>query len=148
MKPVRTLIVLASESRVRLLENAGVGKGVTERLDKMASEFDDVDTRYADAPGRMQAAPGKAGHGFARPSSEREQMREGFARHVIEVMEAEWAKGDFDRLVIAAPPKMLGELRADLPEQLSKVIHADLDKDLVKLPVIDIPKHLESVLAV
>jgi protein required for attachment to host cells len=148
MKPVRTLILLASESQMRLLENAGVGKGLSERLSRAASDFDDTATRYADAPGHSQAAPGMAGHGFDRTSSERDQHRAAFARHVIDLTRDEWAKGGHDRLVIAAAPRMLGELRDRLPTPLAGALVADLDKDLTHIDLHDLPGHLDSVLAV
>lgn len=149
MKPVRTLILMASETRLRLAENAGVGKGVHEILTREAKDFGDLPSTYADMPGRGQAAPGGvAGHQFERPTSEREQARGGFAGKVIETALAEWHKGKFDRLVVAAPPKMLGALRDVLPGEMSSALLADLDKDLTKLPVGDLPDHLDKVMAV
>jgi protein required for attachment to host cells len=43
---------------------------------------------------------------------------------------------------------MLGALRDDMPDALKSVLHADLDKDLVKTPLLDLPDHLDDVLAV
>ena len=148
MKPVRTLIVMASETRLRLAENAGVGKGVAELLTREAKDFDDLPGGYADAPGRGQAAPGMAGHGFSRTSSERDQAREGFAGKVVEITLATWKKGNYNRLLVAAPPKMLGAVRAALPPALTRAVMADLSKDLTKLPVNELPSHLSKVLAV
>lgn len=148
MKPVRTLILLASESEMRLLQNAGVGKGLSERLSRKASDFDDTATRYSDAPGHSQAGPGMAGHGFDRSSSERDQHRTAFARHVIELTQDEWSRGSYDRVLIAAAPRMLGELRGLLPIPLAAALMADLDKDLTGFELRDLLRHLETVLAV
>jgi len=148
MKPVFTLIVIANEADLRLLENAGVGKGLRQISAKSRDDFADVATRYADAPGREQAAPGTAIHGLDRSSSERRQMREAFAAHVVQEAEAEWKTGTYSRIVLAASPKMLGALRAALPKTMSDHLLADLDKDLAKLPLADLPAHLEDVLAV
>ncbi|MDU8926029.1 host attachment protein [Alisedimentitalea sp. MJ-SS2] len=148
MKPVRTMILMASESRMRLAENAGVGKGVSELLTRDATDFEGLSHGYADAPGRGQAAPGMAGHGVDRTTSEREQARDAFADKVLETTLEHWRSGSYDRLIVAAPPRMLGTLRAALPAPLVSALSADLDKDLTKLPVIDLPRHLESVLAV
>ena len=40
----------------------------------------------------------------------------------------------YDRLVIVAPPKALGDLRAALSAHVRPLIYAELDKDLVKIP--------------
>lgn len=147
MKPIRTLILMASESRLRLAENAGVGKGLREVLTRDASDFGELAHDYADAPGREQAAPGMAGHAFERHESERDQSREAFAGKVAELALAEWQKGGYDRLIVAAPPRMLGAMRADLPAPLKQALLADLDKDLTKLPLAELPSHLDTLLA-
>ena len=147
MKPIRTLILMASEGRMRLAENGGVGKGLAELRTVEKSDIGGEPRGYADAEGRGQAAPGMAGHKFERPTSEREQARDAFSNAVIEMLEAQWHDGSYDRLVIAAPPRMLGALRADLPAHIAEVLHADLDKDLTKIPLADLPSHLDRVLA-
>ena len=49
---------------------------------------------------------------------------------------------------LVAPPKMLGDLRAELTEAVRAVLYAELDKDLTKTPVKELPGHLGAVLAV
>lgn len=148
MKPTKTLILLASEAKMRLCENSGVGKGVSEFATRSIKDYSDIAPDYSDMPGRGQAAPGTAQHKFERRTSEREQKRDDFADHVIAETAQAFAKGGYDRLILAAPPKMLGVLRAGLPAPLTAALVADLDKDLTKLPLADLPKHLEDVLAV
>jgi Protein required for attachment to host cells len=48
---------------------------------------------------------------------------------------------------MAAPAKMLGELRARLPKPLADALAADLAKDLVHIPLDDLPRHFEDVAA-
>lgn len=148
MKPIRTLILLASEKKMRLCENTGVGKGIAEVAEYTVDDLGAISARYADAPGSQRAAPGMAHHGFERPTSERRQQREDFADHVMDETARIFAAEGYDRLVVAAAPKMLGALRDDMPEALKSVLRADLDKDLIKLPLADLPAHLDDVLAV
>ena len=147
MKPIRTLILLASERQMRLVENAGVGKGVTEVATYSVDDLGKISARYADAPGVQRAAPGMGGHEFERPTSERRQQREDFAGHVLDETARIFQKNGYDRLVVAAAPKMLGALRDDMPDSLRSVLHADLDKDLVKTALNELPGHLDDVLA-
>jgi len=146
MKPVRTLVVLANEGTVRFLENEGVGKGVTEIATYDADAERIAETEFADQPGRSRGAPGQARHGYAPPESEREHARALFADRVLAELRSAWNAGVHDRLVIAAPPKMLGELRARL-DTLSDHVTAELDKDLVKIPLRDLPGHFSDVAA-
>ena len=68
-------------------------------------------------------------------------MREHLAKHAAKMLAAEWAKGSYDRIVLAAGPKMLGEIRHDLPKGLHDHIAAELHKDLVKTSLHDLPSH-------
>ena len=133
MRAVQTLVIVANEGRARILENAGIGKGLTvlQEIDK--TQFDDTLVRYSDAPGRSSAARGMAGHVMDRVQSERDQMREAFAQHVLDTAETLWSKRGYDRLAMAAPPKMLGNLRRGLTAAMKKALVADLDKDLLAL---------------
>ncbi|MCM2561401.1 host attachment family protein [Lutimaribacter sp. EGI FJ00015] len=148
MKPVRTLILLASEKQMRLVENVGVGKGVAEIATYTVDDLGEISSRYADAPGRQRGGPGMGGHEFERPTSERRQQREDFADHVMDETARIFQANGYDRLVVAAAPKMLGALRDDMPAPLKSALHADLDKDLTKTELADLPSHLQDVLAV
>jgi protein required for attachment to host cells len=43
-----------------------------------------------------------------------------------------------------APPRALGVLREAYSARLRGVLHGELDRDLVKLPVAEIEKHLAA----
>ncbi|MFC2968146.1 host attachment protein [Acidimangrovimonas pyrenivorans] len=148
MKPVRTMIVLANEKRFRLLMNEGVGKGLTEIEDRGREEFPEVETEFSDRPGRNTASDGGSRHGFQPHETEREQIRDRFAARLVEEIAAAFDGEGADQLVIAAAPRMLGELRADLSEALRSKISAELDKDLLKIPLTELEAHLKDVLAV
>ena len=45
-------------------------------------------------------------------------------------------------IIIAAPPRTLAELRNALHADVKKRVLAEIDKDLTKLPVGEIEKHL------
>lgn len=142
MRPVHTLVLIANEQEARLLCNRGPGRGLVE-----VAHFDKLgQVRYADTPGRGQATPGGARHGFDRSSSEREQGRNSFADDVLKVASAEWEKGGYDRFALSAPPQMLGALRAGIGGKLQEALIADLNKDLLGVAVADLPRHFEDVI--
>ena len=69
------------------------------------------------------------------------------AKHVAKVLDAEWGRGSYDRIVLAAGPKMLGEIRHDLPKALHAHIAAELHKDLVEVPLHDLPSHFAGTVS-
>lgn len=63
---------------------------------------------------------------------------------------AEWLdraarEDDFDRLVIAAAPRTLGELRKVLSKPVQARITAEVDKELIKMPVKKLEEELTAV---
>lgn len=52
----------------------------------------------------------------------------------------------FAKLVLIAPPKMLGNLRQNLSRQNTNKVSAELAKDLTKVPAHELPKHLSDVM--
>ena len=54
----------------------------------------------------------------------------------------------YDRLVLVAPPTALGDLREALSDPVRSLVRAELDKDLTKIPVAELPSHLGAVLPV
>lgn len=142
MKPVETLVLIANEREARLMVNLGPNKGLTEHL-----RFDTArNVEYADQPGREQAGPGTAGHAFEPPTSLREQNRTAFADDVLAMTRDLWGRGNFTRFVMAAPPKMLGELRKQLDGPLKTALAGDLDKDIVGVAAADLPRHFHDVI--
>ncbi|SPH18653.1 hypothetical protein DEA8626_02193 [Defluviimonas aquaemixtae] len=147
MKPVRTLVLLADDESARFLLNEGVGKGLSELSKIVASQFSDTVVEYADQRGRQTGGPGDVGrHGFEPSTSLERQSRERFVGHVMEALARQWKKLAPDRLVLAAAPKTLGELRARLTGAPAEALHADLAKDLIKIPARDLPRHFADIL--
>jgi protein required for attachment to host cells len=148
MKPIRTLVLVAGETSARFFLNEGVSKGVTQIADLSAFQFEGADTAYSDRPGRSTGGPGGAArHGLERHESVDEQRRSRFSAHVIKALEQEWRRAGPDRLILAAPPKMLGVLRAGLSGAMAAALIADLPKDLLKVATRDLPEHFSDVMA-
>jgi protein required for attachment to host cells len=128
MKPIVTLYLLVNDETYRLVHTHG--EGLAEITHTKAE----------------LAAAGVAHVGGSSPKEAAERAH--LAKHVAKVLAAEWAKGAYDRIVIAAAAKMLGEIRHDLPKALHSHIAAELHKDLVKVPLHDLASHFAAVPAV
>lgn len=146
MKPVNTLVLVADDQIARLLVNEGVGKGLRQIAQHSADSLDRARFEYSDTPGRERAAPGMARHGLDPRTSEERQARNAFADMVTDALRKAWQTGSHDRIVIAAAPRMLGDLRDRLGGLAPHVV-ATLDKNLVKVPISDLPQHFADVAA-
>ena len=144
MKEIPTLYLLAADQDYRLLRTHG--DGLAEIAHRKADDFSDVNYRFPNEQSRNRSV----GISFdVNPRGiEDEQERHRFAKHVAAALAAEWARGGHDRIVISAGPKMLGVLRDVLPKALQPHIAAELHKDLVKIPLHDLPSHFKDVSAV
>lgn len=148
MKAVRTLVLVAGDEDARFLINEGTGKGLHELAVVNIRQFADAQAEFADRPGRAGIGKGgKAMQSFDPHETVDEMHRLRFATHVIEALDKEWNAAKPDRLIVAAPPKMLGALRDKLRGPAAAALHADLPKDLVSVEVRDLARHFEKIAA-
>lgn len=141
MKAKQTLYLLAADRDFRLL--LGAKSGLSEIAHRKADDFPDVENPFGAEAGRGHS--GSVSYSTTDRGGPEVEERRRFARHAIAALEAEWAGVKADGIVIAAGPKMLGELRDALPKALAAHVVADLDKDLVKIALHDLPSHFEGL---
>ena len=70
-----------------------------------------------------------------------------FVEHVADVLDGKLHEGAFHRLIVAAAPSALGDLRPAFSKALRDVIVLELPKDLTRLPTPDLEAHLAEHLA-
>ena len=148
MKPIVTWIVAADSGRVRIFENLGPGKGLAQ---VKGLEMEDAhhyarDTE-SDQLGRSFASVGQGRSAIAPHTDPAVHEEQAFAKQIAALIEAKWAEGAFDRLIIAAEPTALGNIRAALSPAADKAVTTELQTDLTKIPLADLPRHFEGVLA-
>ena len=149
MNPIRTLVVVADGAHARFFLHDGPGKGLqTLGKEEMVSDTPAGRDIMADRPGRSFSSVGTGRSAMEPKSDPRELVEKDFARSVAERIAGLMGKDDAHRLIIAAAPRTLGELRKALDPQLEKRLTATLAKDLTKVAVKDLGKHFEGVLAV
>jgi protein required for attachment to host cells len=119
--------------------------GSTAQSKEIAS---DRQGRSFDSAGRGQSGDvGGQGRHAMEPRTDPQRYAEyAFARDLAHHLQDAANDHRFDRLVLVAAPKTLGDLRGLLPATVRKMIFAELDKDLTNVPERDLPKHLEGVL--
>jgi protein required for attachment to host cells len=131
MKPWKIWALVADNSKARI---------VMDLLSDQPSERTIVAPKpllagaiMADRPGRSQSSAGARRSAMEyRTDPVRVRDRE-FAALVAETF-ADALKGNrVEGVALAAPPRMLGDLRSHLPSAVRRLVIAEIDKDLVKL---------------
>lgn len=148
MRKTVTWIIIADGTRARILKNDGPGKGIDLVVDDIAGENRPGRDIMADRPGRSFDRGGQGRHATEQRTDPRRIDKEAFARTVADMVADGCEKKAFDRLVLVAAPKVLGDLRALLPKQARNMVSGEVAKDLTNTPVHDLPDHLGKVLAV
>ena len=148
MKPIVTWIVVADGGRMSVFENDGPGKGLVAVKDLHAedSHLHNQDIE-ADKPGRSFASTGHA-RSAIEPHSDPVTLREtAFAHALATMLDARLAAGAYQRLIVAAAPTALGQIRGALSDAVDKVVVGELPKDLTKTPIVELPQHFAGLLA-
>ena len=101
----------------------------------------------ADAPGRTFASVGTRRSAMEYHSDPVRDETRKFARSLLADLDTRLSAGEFDRLVICAPPRMLGALREAMPERIAAVVRSEVAKDLTKLPEIELRDMLQQLTA-
>lgn len=149
MKPTVTWILVANGTQARVLENTGPGKGLRQ-VDGLDFGIEALQARelVTDRPGRSFSSVGHGRSAMEPRTDPVEQREAAFVKSVADVLDAELKKGAYDRLVIAAAPIALGDIRKQLTAGVRKTILAELDKDLTNLPTAQLDRHLDGIIAV
>ena len=149
MKPQKTWILIADGARARIVLNEGVGKGI-KAIDKMIFQQESQEVRdiMADKPGRTFDSAGQGRHAMAYSSDPKRENERNFAKFLADILNKESNKGSFDRLVITAAPKTLGDIRDALSGTTQQKGHSEIAKDFTQLPNDDLVNKLKDVLAV
>lgn len=144
MKPVVDWILLANSSKARIVERRGPARGLVA-LENLVWTAEPPSV----PSGRSGTKHSIAGHGKDTPQgADPARVAESrFAARLAKELEKHRAQSHYDRLVIAAAPHLLGELRKHLTAPVQDVVLAELDKNLADTPVDELPTHLVSVFA-
>ena len=95
----------------------------------------------SDAPGRAIQSVG-ARRSAMEQTDWHEQEEHKFLTDLAGRLDAAVTAGDAKAITIVAPPRALGVLRQAYSPRLRDALRAEIDKDLVKMPVHEIEKHL------
>jgi protein required for attachment to host cells len=123
-------ILVASREEARIFSRSGVGP-LTLVCDlgnpTGALKLQDLES---DSPGRSTDNRMHARHSYSTQESSKERAIRSFYREVIDRLERGFFEHHFDNVTLIAEPKLLGIIRALVPDSLKTTIHREIAKDL------------------
>jgi protein required for attachment to host cells len=148
MKPTVTWVLLADGAQAKVFAHAGPGSGLRPVEDLLFEEeplkAQDI---MADRPGRTFNSVGTGRSGYEYQTDPVQHREAAFVRSVAAALDRRYQQSAFSRLIIAAAPTALGDLREALSAGLRTALVAELPKDLTKLPTPQLERHFEGMLA-
>jgi len=149
MKKTITWVLVADGSRAAIYRNDGPGRGL-EALPDRRFEIELPPDRALrdDRPGRSFESASEARHAMSPPTDFHRREKEWFAEQLAGAVEQAAKTGDYDRLVIVAPPQALGNLRDALGDHAKARLAGELNKDLTAMKPDEIASRLGDIFAV
>ncbi len=150
MSPTRrkiTWAAVADGAKALILVNDGTDRAPVLRV-VAKKEIETPPTRQqgTDKPGRRSGSgPGQRSAMESTDWHEFEESR--FVDEFAGRLNRAAQRGLFERLILVAPPRVLGQLRAALSGQAAACVAAEIGSDLTRHPVEEIEKHIAKALA-
>ncbi len=149
MKRIVTWILIADGSKARIARNDGPGHGVQAVA---GGEFQGRNLPgrevASDRPGRSFDSAGRGRHAMEPQTDPHEYDKQAFLMRLAGFLDKKAKQGRYDRLVLVAPPRVLGYLRNRLSDAARRKVSAELGKDLTQVPLHQLADRLAPVLAV
>jgi protein required for attachment to host cells len=137
-------VIVCDGAKALILENTGDAKfpnlKTRDVFEHKALATHELGT---DKPGRSHSS---AGHGRSSVSQTdwHDQEEQTFLAELVKKLDAAVEQHKIKSLIVVAPPRALGVIRPLYSTALRAAVRAELDKDLVKMPLHEIEKHLTA----
>jgi protein required for attachment to host cells len=140
--PNDALVFVGDGRKARFLRNRGTRNEVDLVVEREL-ELDNPPTREqgTDRPGRLHGSDGVSRSAIEETDWHHQAERR-FAADIADELYRMGHSQEFVTLIVVAPPKMLGDLRAALHPEVTKRIIAEVPKDLTAVPERDLARML------
>lgn len=143
--PHNSLILVADGNKALLLRNIGDAEILDLRVEGGAEHSDAPDReRRTDAKGRKASFNTTQSESMEGESDFHQQAENRFAADIAAELNRSALAGDLERLIVVAPPKILGELRKRYHKEVEKRLAGEIRKNLTGHAVTDIEQILQS----
>lgn len=140
----KTWVVVADASRARFLDFKGHVSGL-EEIHDMANPEGRLKNQdlVTDKHGTTKDRKGVGTPQMGDNSEAAHQVEKAFAADVIRTLEKMIREAGVQSLILAAPPRFLGELRRQLDKATAAMVKQEINKDISTLRPDEIKIHLE-----
>jgi protein required for attachment to host cells len=146
--PHNTLVAVADGRKLLFLRNEGDATIPVLRTVKVDVKPNPKDSdQKTDLAGRAPGGGtvGTGGAGNSMNEADYHQLEEDrFAAEAADLLKTRATNGDFETLIVIAPPRTLGEMRKHYHKEVSNRLAGELAKDLTNHPVDEIEKILAA----
>jgi protein required for attachment to host cells len=138
------LVMVADGEKALFLKNEGDAKFPNfQVVRELTQENPATREQGSDRPGRLSDGPSP--HRSAVADTDWHKVGKlRFADEIAERLYKMAHRGDFENIVIVAPPVVLGELRKKLHSEVTDKVVGEIPKTLTNQPVFDIEKMLSA----
>jgi protein required for attachment to host cells len=137
-------VVVCDGAKALILENAGDTENPNLKTREVYEQKDPATHELGtDKPGRAAGVDGKTRSAVSQ-TDWHDRTEQSFLEDLAKRLDAAISAGETKSIVMVAPPRALGVLRKAYSSTLRQAVRAEIDKDLVKVPVYEIEKHLAA----
>ena len=143
-----TWVVVAHRAGARIFEHRGPGLGLVpiRVLSHPEGRLRDREIT-SDRPGSLRGGGGPGPKGLASDGAPEHEATV-FAKEIAGALESGRMEARYEQLVIVAPPRFLGRVRAALSSACAQRVLGCVDKDLPDASGDELAPHLASLIAV
>lgn len=141
--PNQTLVLVADGRKMLFLRNEGDETYPDLRVEAHREQDNPSNREQStDAPGRAATGNFRTNRSGMEETDFHQIAEDRFAAEASELLRKRALANDFEQLIIAAPPRTLGELRKHYHSSVEQRLIGEVDKDLTGMPIPDIEKAL------
>ena len=139
-----SFVVVADGRKMLFFRNEGDATNLNLQVVHAEEQSNPADRdQKTDAAGRAASTHGASGSAMGETDFH-QQEEDRFAAETATLLKRRALNGDFEKLIVVAPPRTLGEMRKHYHKEVSDRIEGELAKDLTSHPVKEIEKILSA----
>jgi protein required for attachment to host cells len=145
--PGRTLVAVFDAAHVRFYEYKQPHGRLEPVLGEVSSGLhhhrQDIES---DKPGRTFASTGGGRHAYESKHDPKKLEKHDFVRAIAQAIDQALERHAYDRLVVVAPERSVGEFRTLASEKVKRTVWREVQKDFANLTEPELAKHLVPLL--
>ncbi|MFS8036112.1 host attachment protein [Xanthobacter sp. AM11] len=144
LEKARRLVLVCDGAKALLFADGGIAPAPRlSVLETLTEPHPGTAALGTDRPGRVHESASTARSAVEQPDLHA-AAEAAFLARVAGRLGALAGEGQIGAILIVAPPKALGTLREALSPQVKALVSGEIAKDLVKLPVDEIERHIAA----